>query len=85
MILNDTSAANSRTLIERFLEYVRDIKVAGVQGTASVTCSIGFTELENSDSVKSAIERADAGLYKAKNAGRNQAALAEVEAEVIAA
>ncbi len=85
VILNDTSAANSRTLIERFLEYVRDIRVSSLQGTASVTCSIGFTELENTDCVKSAIERADAGLYTAKHAGRNQAALAEADTEVVAA
>jgi len=37
-----------------------------------VTCSLGITEVADGDTLESAIERADAALYRAKGSGRNQ-------------
>lgn len=75
VILNDTTAANSRNLIERFLHYVRDLRVANIPGDVPIACSIGYTELQNSDCAKSVVARADQALYEAKRGGRNQAVL----------
>jgi len=43
----------------------------------TITASFGITIVDDNESLKSAIERADIALYRAKNAGRNQ-----VEVEV---
>ncbi|MBD3810325.1 MAG: diguanylate cyclase [Sulfuricurvum sp.] len=37
-----------------------------------VTCSIGMTEIDATDTLESGIERADRALYEAKRLGRNQ-------------
>ena len=73
VILNDTSAANSARLIERFLEKANQIKVKDAPDSTLVTCSAGYTEVHESDSVESVIKRADRALYAAKTAGRNTA------------
>ncbi|MDD2781598.1 diguanylate cyclase [Sulfuricurvum sp.] len=41
------------------------------EGVGQVTCSIGITEVMDSDTLSSAIERADGAMYAAKDAGRN--------------
>ena len=41
------------------------------------TCSIGMTEMKAEDTPKSAFERVDKALYRAKEAGRNCAKFAE--------
>lgn len=74
VILNDTSAANATQVVERFLVQVADVSVPYAPENTRVTCSAGFTEIHESDTVKSLVQRADRGLYKAKHAGRNQAA-----------
>ncbi|HNP34406.1 MAG TPA: GGDEF domain-containing protein [Woeseiaceae bacterium] len=79
VILNDTSAAHSTSLIDRFLASIRELHVQNAPDETSISCSIGFTELENSDCVKSAVARADAALYQAKHAGRNQAVMSMAE------
>ena len=71
VILNDTSAANSARLIERFLENANKIKINDAPEGTRVSCSAGYTEIHDSDSVESVIKRADRALYAAKKAGRN--------------
>lgn len=73
VILNDTSAANSVKLIERFLAYVQDVKIPYSPEEMTISCSAGYTEIHESDSVESLIKRADRALYKAKAEGRNNA------------
>ncbi len=75
VILNDTSAANSTKLVERFLGYVREVRIPDAPDEAIASCSIGYTELETADCVKSAVERADEALYVAKKEGRDRAVL----------
>ena len=73
VILNDTSAANTAPLLERFLASLRGIDVTAA-GVVPVGCSIGYTEITAGDGARSLIERADSGLYQAKADGRNRAA-----------
>ena len=38
-------------------------------GEISITCSVGYTELHDRDTVEKAINRADRGLYAVKSRG----------------
>jgi len=49
-----------------------------------VTASIGVTELRQDEPPQDALQRADAALYQAKEAGRNRAMLAEAAGESVA-
>ena len=71
VILTDTSAEQAGPLVERFMNYVREISVAN--GEVSLSCSVGYTEITDSDTVESLVARADSGLYEAKAQGRNRA------------
>lgn len=73
VILNDTSAQNSIRLIERFLEKTNEISIPDTSEELRISCSAGFTEIHEGDSVESLIKRADQALYQAKAAGRNTA------------
>lgn len=72
VILNDTTVANSHTLINRFIEMVGEITVPYAPPDVRISCSAGYTEVTCGDSVKALINRADAALYQAKRAGRNR-------------
>lgn len=73
VILNDTSATNAMQVVERFLQSMQDVRIPYASDDATVTCSAGYTEIHESDSIDSLIHRADRGLYRAKGAGRNKA------------
>ncbi len=73
VILNDTSAENSTKVIERFMEYVAKVKIPYAPADATISCSVGYTEVHESDSVEALITRADRALYQAKASGRNNA------------
>jgi diguanylate cyclase len=75
VILNDTSAANSTRLIERFLQQAAQISIPDTPDELGVSCSAGYTQVHSGDSVESLIKRADSALYEAKAAGRNAARL----------
>ena len=75
VILNDTSAANSTRLIERFLQQAAEISIPDTSDELGVSCSAGYTEVHSGDSVASLIKRADSALYEAKAAGKNAARL----------
>ena len=73
VILNDTTAANATQVVERFLKLVEDIRIPYASEDMRISCSAGFTEIHESDSVEDLMVRADRALYKAKKAGRNRA------------
>ena len=75
VILNDTSAGHSTRLIERFLQQVSEIEISSGASFVPVSCSAGYTEIHQDDTVESLIERADRALYDAKAGGRNAARL----------
>ena len=71
VILNETSAASAEKVIERFVASARKIRVPTADGELSITCSVGYTELHDRDTVETAINRADRGLYAVKSRGGN--------------
>ncbi len=71
IILNDTTAAQSRSLIERFFDQMKSVPVPYADKCTTVTCSAGYTEIADADSVESLVVRADKALYQAKAAGRD--------------
>ena len=73
VILNDTTAANSARLIDRFLEKANQIGIPDAPEGTLVSCSAGYTEVHETDTAESVIKRADRALYAAKTAGRNTA------------
>ena len=73
VILNDTTAANARALVERFLREANAIEIEGIAKSSVVSCSAGYAEFQSGDSVVALIKRADRALYQAKEAGRNVA------------
>lgn len=71
VILSDTNAKNAQPLIERFQASVASIGVPYAGPDVKVGCSVGYTEVQGSDTARDLVERADAALYEAKAAGRN--------------
>ncbi len=74
LILTDTSAEDCGKLMQRFLDSARKIRIESVPDEALVSCSVGYTEIADDDTVRTLIQRADQALYKAKAAGRDQSA-----------
>lgn len=71
VILPDTPADKARVSIERFLASVRSLQMDDWPEDLPISCSAGCAEIASDDSVESLMERADAALYEAKEAGRN--------------
>lgn len=74
VILTDTPARHCGKLIERFLAYAHDIRVPSAPDQALVRCSVGYTEVDDDDTVEKLMKRADQALYKAKAEGRDRSA-----------
>jgi len=76
VFLPGTSTENARVVAERLRSAVERQQVVLPDGQIiPVTISIGFTERQDGDTVRSIIERADQALYNAKQNGRNRACL----------
>jgi len=77
VILSSADAAAATPIAQRILERVADVRVNGFGNPISVTCSIGIA---TSDTLgiwgEPLLAQADAAVYVAKRAGRNQIHLA---------
>ncbi len=64
-----------KVCVEKAVEVAENLRIAIESYTfktiEKITCSFGVTKVENYDTIESSIKRADEGLYRAKNAGRN--------------
>ena len=77
VILPDTCATHAAKLVESLLRRAEAIRLNSGPDEALVTCSIGYTEIVDEDTVDTLLARADEALYKAKSAGRNRAEFLE--------
>ncbi|BCD67415.1 GGDEF domain-containing protein [Nitratiruptor sp. YY09-18] len=68
LLMPGTSLQNAAMVAEKLR---RAIEAHDFDKVGKVTCSFGVTALNEKDTIKSFLERADAALYEAKNSGRN--------------
>ena len=71
-LLPETSAEHAYVLAENIRNMTTTRTFTYQQEKIDFTLSFGLYEVQNSDSVESAISKADINLYKAKGYGRNQ-------------
>jgi diguanylate cyclase (GGDEF)-like protein/PAS domain S-box-containing protein len=69
VLLPGTDMDNALKAAEKFRKQVMS---AGFKNVKHVTCSFGVTTLSKDDDVDTFVNRADRGLYKAKESGRNR-------------
>jgi len=81
VILNDTSGPHAHKVIERFMTYVAAVNIPYAPADTKISCSVGYTEIHEDDTVESLVNRADRALYKAKASGRNNAQFLAYEDE----
>jgi diguanylate cyclase len=71
LFLTNTTAVQAEPLLTKLRNEVADSSFHFKQKRIQLTLSAGITESRTDDNVQSMYERADAALYRAKNAGRN--------------
>jgi diguanylate cyclase len=76
VVLRETSATDARMLATRLLTALRGVQIEREGISVRVRGSVGVAPGKAGDSAKTWLERADAALYAAKRAGRDQVATA---------
>ena len=71
LFLTHTDAKTGAAVAENFRLAIRDLRIRHADIEINVTSSFGVAELRKTDALESAMDRADANLYKAKSLGRN--------------
>ena len=77
LILPDTGADGALSKAERLREQIARLVLPALPSAYRVSVSVGIAEHCPEESMDDTIKRADAALYQAKEAGRNQVCLAE--------
>jgi diguanylate cyclase (GGDEF)-like protein len=74
IVLPDTGFRNARHFSERLREHIeKNLAIPYESITISITVSLGISCMsEDDESLDDIMKRADQGLYKAKNEGRNR-------------
>jgi diguanylate cyclase (GGDEF)-like protein len=75
ILLNDVSIAEAKDIAEGVRVVIAEIVSHTVN--TRVTISIGVSQFNADETIEKSINRADAALYQAKDAGRNQVVLAQ--------
>ena len=76
LLLLETDATQSYDVLERIRRLLASQVIETTDESVKITVSVGITSLKNrEDTLDTLIARADAGLYQAKNAGRNRVCL----------
>lgn len=84
VVLPGVNANGASLAAERLRNIIEKHVFNSRQGSVPVTVSLGTASVTLQDTAKTIIERADKGLYLAKNAGRNSVACAEEPIEAAA-
>jgi two-component system, cell cycle response regulator len=71
ILVPDEAAPGAVQLAERCRRQVEELRLPVKNSTVAVTASFGVADATNSDSTDLLAQRADAALYRAKDAGRN--------------
>ena len=72
ILLRDCKLSQAIEFAADLQQDLAELKLDTVEGTASVTCSFGVSELQPGDTPDEVLKRADVGLYRAKTEGRNR-------------
>jgi two-component system cell cycle response regulator len=72
IVLEGCDAAGALMLAERMRLAVKALRFETEKGPLSVTASFGVGEWRGGDDARAILERSDAGLYKAKQSGRDR-------------
>ncbi len=72
LILPDTSRDNALRLVDKLRRHIETCRFKFKDSPVNVTFSCGVAQFRASELVETVIARADAGLYAAKNNGRNR-------------
>jgi diguanylate cyclase len=72
LILPDTPCDQAVRTLDRLRSIVSEVDWTILSGMMNVTMSAGVSEVRREDSAEDILARADAALYRAKDAGRNQ-------------
>jgi diguanylate cyclase (GGDEF)-like protein/PAS domain S-box-containing protein len=75
VLLFNVDLPTMRAIAERLTRLVRRSSLTLAAGTLSVTVSVGGTMLRAKETASAAVERADALMYRAKEAGRDRAVI----------
>jgi diguanylate cyclase (GGDEF)-like protein len=77
ILLPQTSAKEAMNVAARLAEFWRQTSVPTLAGVVKLSCSIGVSEAEATDSrIEDVLNRADLALYQAKRNGRDRVELA---------
>jgi diguanylate cyclase (GGDEF)-like protein len=79
ILLRGASLRTGMAFAEKVRKSIEDRVISGGNKTYSLTISLGVASFQERDTDDSIVKRADEGLYKAKNAGKNRVATVETE------
>jgi diguanylate cyclase (GGDEF)-like protein len=86
IILPESEAEAALEVGERLRQALSEISISSDKGSIKITVSIGLAMMEaGNDTLEAILERADAALYKAKQAGRNKLVRGEIGTDTISA
>lgn len=79
VLLPDTDMDTALNVAERIRAVIEEkpFKISAAEGILAKTTSLGIATLRAGDTMNSLLKRADAGLYVAKEGGRNQVGIAD--------
>jgi diguanylate cyclase (GGDEF)-like protein len=75
LILPDTAADAARKTLDRLRAIVSELDWTAISAGMKVTMSVGVVGIREGETADAALARADAALYRAKDAGRNRVLL----------
>ena len=72
LILPDTAKDQAVRTLDRLRSIVSEMNWSEILGSMNLTMSAGICSVRQEDSANDILARADAALYRAKDAGRNR-------------